>query len=126
VELEANQTIGTDTIVGPRHAACLHHLFAKLPIRLLFFGAIGGLGGSGVFHALEERYQRPLTHIRLLLRLTFGHRAAASRFRLALAGPSEAESLRPVPSARPVARVLTRRGVAQVSASARLIRMSTS
>jgi hypothetical protein len=76
VELEASQTIGTDTIVGPRQDACLHHLSAKLLIRLPFFGEIGGLGGIGVFHALVARYQRPLTHIRrgrLLLWLTFGH-----------------------------------------------------
>ena len=121
VALEAIQTIGTDTVVGPRQAACLHHLFAKLLIRLLFFGAIGGFGGITVFHALVARYHRPLTHIRLFLPLTFGHRAAESRFWLDLADTSKAESLCRIPSARPVARVLTTRAVAQVSARAHFV-----
>jgi hypothetical protein len=64
VDVEASHTVGTDTIVGPRQAARLHHLPVKLLIKLALFGAIGGLFGSGVFQALAERYQRPLTHIR--------------------------------------------------------------
>jgi hypothetical protein len=64
VELDANHTIGTDTIVGPRQVPRLHQLLLKALIRLLFLGAIGGFCGSGVFQALAARYQRPLTHIR--------------------------------------------------------------
>jgi hypothetical protein len=116
VDFEASHTIGTETIVGPRQAACLHHLFAKLLIRLLLLGAIGGFAGRRVFHALVERYHRPLTHIRcgrLLLWLTFGHGAAATA--------SESLLLRWVDSARPAARAPTRRGAAQPIAKAHLI-----
>jgi hypothetical protein len=63
VELAATQTVGTDTIVGPRQVLCLHHLSLKAPIRLLLRAAIGGFRGIGVFHALVGRYQRPPTHI---------------------------------------------------------------
>jgi hypothetical protein len=64
VDFEASHTIGTDTIVGPTQVPRLHQLLLKALIRLLLLGAIGGFSGSGVFQALAERYQRPLTHIR--------------------------------------------------------------
>jgi hypothetical protein len=68
VDLDATQTEGTDTIVGPRQAAFKHHLLLNASIRLLLRDEIGGLGGIGVFQALADRYHLSLTH---LGRLTF-------------------------------------------------------
>ena len=64
VDVEATHTEGTETGVGDRHAAFLHHRSLNALIRLPLFAAIGGFFGMGVFHTLVERYHRAVTHMR--------------------------------------------------------------
>ena len=64
VDVEATHTEGTETGVGDRHAAFLHHRSLNAATRLLLFPATGGFLGMGVFHALVERYHRAVTHMR--------------------------------------------------------------
>jgi hypothetical protein len=63
VDLGAVHTEGTDTDVGPRHAALTHQRLFNALIRLAEFGASGGFRGIGVFQVLVALYHLPPTHI---------------------------------------------------------------
>jgi hypothetical protein len=93
VDLDATQTDGTETIVGPRHFASTHHLLLNEFMRLSLLGAIGGFLGIGVFQALAERYHRPSTHPgRVRLEARFMHRRCLEPARPAQLAPKDLQS----------------------------------